>query len=32
VHIIWAATMPWRWQAAIPAAAMFFFLGRALFW
>lgn len=32
VHLIWAATMPWRWQAAIPAAAMLFFLGRALFW
>lgn len=31
-HLIWAATMPWRWQAAIPAAAMLFFLGRALFW
>src|SRR5262245_39802617 len=30
-HLIWAATMPWRWQAAIPAAAMLFFLGRALF-
>ena len=32
VHLVWAATMPWRWQAAIPAAAMLFFLGRALFW
>jgi hypothetical protein len=32
VHLIWAATMPWRWQAAIPAAAMLFFVGRALFW
>lgn len=31
-HLIWAAAMPWRWQAAIPAAAMLFFLGRALFW
>ena len=31
-HLIWAATMPWRWQAAIPAAAMLFFIGRALFW
>ena len=31
-HLVWAATMPWRWQAAIPAAAMLFFLGRALFW
>jgi hypothetical protein len=31
-HLIWAATMPWRWQAAVPAAAMLFFLGRALFW
>lgn len=32
VHLVWAATMPWRWQAAIPAAAMLFFLGRVLFW
>ena len=32
VHLIWAATMPSRWQAAIPAAAMLFFVGRALFW
>ena len=32
VHLIWAATMPGRWQAAIPAAAMLFFFGRALFW
>lgn len=32
VHLIWAATMPWRWQAAIPAAAILFFVGRALFW
>lgn len=31
-HLIWAATMPWRWQAAIPTAAMLFFLGRVLFW
>ena len=31
-HLIWAAVMPWRWQAAIPAAAMLFFVGRALFW
>jgi len=32
VHLIWAATMPRQWQAAIPAAATFFFVGRALFW
>ena len=32
VHLLWAATMPWRWQAAVPAAAMLFFAGRALFW
>lgn len=32
VHFIWAVTLPWRWQAAIPAAAMLFFLGRGLFW
>lgn len=31
-HLLWAAAMPWRWQAAVPAAAMLFFLGRALFW
>jgi hypothetical protein len=31
-HLIWAAAMPWRWQAAIPVAAMLFFLGRLLFW
>lgn len=32
IHLIWAAAMPWRWQAAIPVAAILFFLGRALFW
>ncbi len=31
-HLLWAAVMPWRWQAAIPVAVMLFFLGRALFW
>jgi hypothetical protein len=31
-HLIWAATMPLQWQAAVPAAAMLFFLGRVLFW
>ena len=32
VHLIWAAAMPWTWQAAVPAAAILFFLGRAMFW
>lgn len=32
VHLMWAATMPARWLAAIPVAAMLFFIGRALFW
>lgn len=32
VHVIWAAAMPWTWQAAVPAAAILFFLGRMLFW
>jgi len=31
-HLIWAAAMPRDWQAAVPAAAILFFLGRALFW
>jgi len=32
VHLIWAAAMPRSWQAAVPAAAMMFFIGRILFW
>ena len=32
VHVIWAAAMPRIWQAAVPAAAILFFLGRMLFW
>jgi hypothetical protein len=32
VHLIWAATMPQAWQAAIPAAAVLFLVGRILFW
>src|SRR5690349_361304 len=32
VHTIWAVTMPQSWQAAVPAAASLFFLGRVLFW
>jgi hypothetical protein len=32
VHAIWAAAMPSAWQAAVPAAAILFFLGRLLFW
>ncbi len=31
-HLIWAAVMPWRWQAAVPVAAILFFAGRMLFW
>jgi hypothetical protein len=31
-HAIWAAVMPPAWQAAVPAAAMLFFVGRLLFW
>ncbi|MDX2201303.1 MAG: MAPEG family protein [Hyphomicrobiaceae bacterium] len=30
-HLVWAAMMPWRWQAAIPIAASLFLLGRILF-
>lgn len=32
VHLIWAASLPWHWQAAIPAAALLFCIGRVLFW
>jgi uncharacterized membrane protein YecN with MAPEG domain len=32
IHLVWAATMPQRWQAAVPAAAVLFLLGRVLFW
>ncbi|MEZ5590575.1 MAG: MAPEG family protein [Gammaproteobacteria bacterium] len=32
IHLIWAATMPQSWQAAVPVAAIFFFIGRILFW
>ncbi len=32
IHIIWAAAMPQSWQAAVPAAAILFFVGRVLFW
>jgi uncharacterized membrane protein YecN with MAPEG domain len=32
VHVIWAAAMPQTWQAAVPAAAILFLLGRLLFW
>jgi hypothetical protein len=31
-HAIWAATAPLTWQAAIPAAAVLFVIGRVLFW
>ena len=30
-HLIWAVTMPQAWQAAIPAAATLFVVGRILF-
>jgi uncharacterized membrane protein YecN with MAPEG domain len=32
IHLIWAAVMPQAWQAAVPAAAILFFVGRVLFW
>ena len=32
VHAIWAAAMPQTWQAAVPAAAILFVIGRVLFW
>jgi hypothetical protein len=32
VHLIWAAAMPRTWQAAVPAAAVLFAVGRVLFW
>lgn len=32
VHLIWASVMPAGWQAAIPAAAVLFAIGRILFW
>ncbi|HEV8716588.1 MAG TPA: MAPEG family protein [Candidatus Binatia bacterium] len=31
IHVIWAGTMPQTWQAAVPAAAILFLLGRVLF-
>ncbi len=31
-YALWSAAMPDSWQAAIPAAALLFALGRALFW
>ena len=30
-HVAWAASMPASWQAAVPAAAVLFVLGRVLF-
>lgn len=32
VHAIWASVMPQAWQAAVPAAAILFVIGRVLFW
>ncbi|MCM8611635.1 MAPEG family protein [Accumulibacter sp.] len=32
VHALWAVAMPHAWQAAVPAAAILFFVGRVLFW
>lgn len=31
-HVVWAATMPQHWQAAIAAATVLFVMGRILFW
>lgn len=31
IHLVWAAAMPRSWQAAVPAAAALFFVGRVLF-
>lgn len=32
IHVTWAGAMPHSWQAAVPAAATLFFVGRILFW
>jgi uncharacterized membrane protein YecN with MAPEG domain len=32
VHTIWAVATPQNWQAAVPAAAILFLVGRVLFW
>jgi uncharacterized membrane protein YecN with MAPEG domain len=32
VHMSWAATMPLRWTASLPVAALGFVIGRILFW
>lgn len=32
IHLIWAVVMPHSWQAAVPVAAILFFIGRILFW
>jgi uncharacterized membrane protein YecN with MAPEG domain len=32
VHAVWAVAMPQTWQAAVPAAAILFLVGRVLFW
>ncbi|GGX05126.1 hypothetical protein GCM10007242_08040 [Pigmentiphaga litoralis] len=31
-YLIWAVTLPRQWQAAVPAAAILFVVGRVLFW
>lgn len=31
-YLIWAVTLPREWQAALPAAAILFVVGRVLFW
>ncbi|WP_420225353.1 MAPEG family protein [Pigmentiphaga litoralis] len=31
-YLIWAVTLPREWQAAVPAAAILFVVGRILFW
>lgn len=32
IHLIWVASMPLDWQAALPVAALLFLVGRVLFW
>lgn len=32
VHVIWAVVLPQSSQAAVPVAALLFFVGRVLFW
>lgn len=32
IHVIWIATMTPAWQGIVPTAAVFFLIGRILFW